>query len=216
MSDTIEVTEIFKSVQGESSLTGLPTTFVRLSRCNLRCSWCDTCYAFSRGNMKAIPDIIEEVKENAASHVCITGGEPLLQENVYPLMTQLCDLSYQLSIETGGSLDISRIDQRVKVILDIKCPASGMCPKNHMENLTFLKKEDEVKFVIADRDDYLFAVKTCEKFGLFKKVNNVLFSCVYDSLEPKELVNWILQDNLNVRLNLQVHKYIWSPETKGV
>ena len=216
MTQELEINEIFKSIQGESSLTGLPTTFVRLARCNLRCSWCDTCYSFKRGDMTLISSIIEEVEKNGAPYVCITGGEPLLQKNVHPLMEALCDLSYKVSIETGGSLDITEIDPRVKIVLDVKCPGSGMSSRNHLENLELLKSDDEVKFVIADREDYLFSVDICEKFGLFKKVNNVLFSCVYDSLEPEELVNWILEDNLKVRLNLQVHKYIWHPETIGV
>jgi 7-carboxy-7-deazaguanine synthase len=213
---TLEITEIFKSIQGETSYSGLPTTFVRLSRCNLRCSWCDSKYSFAKGENLKLELILDKIKENAAPYVCITGGEPLLQKAVHPLMKELCDLNYNLSIETGGSLSIKLVDPRVKIILDIKCPKSGMSDRNNLENLELLKKDDEVKFVIADERDYQFAVDLCHKFDLFKKINNVLFSNVYDFLEPVKLVNWILRDNLKVRLNMQIHKYIWHPETVGV
>lgn len=213
--DTINITEIFSSVQGETSFTGLPTTFVRLSQCNLRCSWCDTKYSFKKGTAISIPSIIEKVKEYGNRHVCITGGEPLLQPNVHQLMKVLCDLGYILSLETGGSLPTREVDTRVHIILDIKCPGSSMHNKNHWENLGGIRNCDEVKFVIKDEEDYHFAKEVAEKYGLFDKTQ-VLFSPVFNELHPQKLVEWILRDKLKVRLNLQMHKFIWPPETRGV
>ena len=207
---TLNLTEIFRSVQGETSLTGLPTTFIRLAACNLRCTWCDTSYSFSRGEPKSIDEILIQVKENGCKHVCVTGGEPLLQSNVHTLMKELCDLGYIVSVETGGSLTTKEIDPRVKVILDLKCPGSGMESKNLWENLEHLKPHEEVKFVIADRIDSDSAKEKSQN------LQNVLFSPVHGKLDPKELVEWVLEDQLTVRINLQLHKYIWTPETKGV
>ena len=160
--------------------------------------------------------VISEISNNGHKHVCVTGGEPLLQNNVHPLMKHLCDMDFTVSIETGGSLTIASIDPRVIVILDIKCPGSGMSHKNLWDNLSHLKAIDEVKFVIKDKDDYSYAVNVSKKYHLFERHKQVLFSPVFESLCPKELVSWILEDKLPVRLNLQTHKYIWSPETKGV
>lgn len=216
MSMDLNITEIFASVQGETSLSGLPTTFIRLAACNLRCTWCDTSYSFSRGTPYALERIIETVVENRHSHVCVTGGEPLLQKNVYPLMTALCDRDYCVSLETGGSLDISAVDPRVVTILDVKCPGSGMSHKNLWSNLERLKDADEVKFVLKDEEDYRFAVETALKYELFGRQKPVLFSPVFEALNPRELVGWILRDKLPVRLNLQTHKYIWTPNTQGV
>jgi 7-carboxy-7-deazaguanine synthase len=213
---SLNLIEIFPSVQGETSLAGLPTTFIRLAQCNLRCSWCDTAYSFGRGNKWSLDQIIQKTEEFGCSTVCITGGEPLLQANVHALMTELCDRRYNLSIETGGSLPIQPIDYRVKVILDIKCPGSGMEKKNDWNNLNHLEKKDEVKFVLADRLDYDYAKEIIHQQKLDQIVDHLLFSPVFGKLDPQTLVSWILADRLPVRLNLQIHKFIWDPLQKGV
>lgn len=212
----LNITEIFSSIQGETSFTGLPTTFIRLSACNLRCSWCDTPYSFERGKKMLLEEIIGQAKKSGPSHVCITGGEPLLQKNVYFLMKNLCDLGYTLSLETGGSLPIDEVDPRVITILDVKCPGSGMEEKNHLANLKKLRPHDEIKFVILDENDYRYALDICTKFQLFSRTKPILFSPVFDKLDAKILVEWILKDKLHARLNLQIHKFIWHPETIGV
>jgi 7-carboxy-7-deazaguanine synthase len=215
--NSLQLIELFASVQGETSLSGLPTTFVRLAACNLRCTWCDTTYSFGRGTPFSFETILENIGRNGCRHVCITGGEPLLQENVHALMTQLCDHGYIVSLETGGSLSTAKVDPRVRVILDIKCPGSGMSAKNYWPNLSILRAEkDEVKFVIKDESDYLYAKKVALEHNLYGKCKEILFSPVHGLLDPKELVAWIVKDKLPVRLNLQIHKYIWSPSTKGV
>jgi 7-carboxy-7-deazaguanine synthase len=211
----LNIIEIFASVQGETSRTGLPSSFVRLASCNLRCSWCDTTYSFGRGNPISLSAIIEKIDCLGCKHVCITGGEPLLQENVYDLMKRLCDAGYVLNLETGGSLSIDRVDLRVHVILDVKCPGSEMSSKNFWPNFEFLKADDEVKFVIKDRLDYQYSKEICLQYHLWNKAH-ILFSPVHHVLDPQLLVSWILEDKLAVRLNLQMHKYIWSPDTKGV
>lgn len=213
---TLQLIEIFYSVQGETTYSGLPTTFVRLAACNLRCTWCDTTYSFGRGTSWQNTAIIQEVEKNRTPYVCITGGEPLLQANVYPLIKDLCDRDFQLTIETGGSLSIGQVDPRVTIILDIKCPGSGMERKNYWANLPHLRQNDEVKFVISDRADYDYAKEICTKYSLFKQVKTVLFSPVFGQLDSVTLVEWILADHLPVRLNLQLHKFIWDPLTKGV
>jgi len=215
-STTLQLIEIFASVQGETSYTGLPSTFIRLAACNLRCSWCDTTYSFGRGETWSLETIFEKVEEYGCKYVCITGGEPLLQTAVHALMKELCDRHYHLSIETGGSLDTSTIDPRVKIILDIKCPGSAMEAKNYWANLPHLRPFDEVKFVLANREDYLYAKSICQKYQLFDRMPNILFSPVHQQLESQTLIKWILEDRLPVRLNLQIHKYIWDPLTKGV
>lgn len=212
----LDVTEIFHSVQGETSLAGLPTLFIRLARCNLRCSWCDTPYSFNRGEKKSLEEIFAIVQAIACPYICITGGEPLLQADVHRLMRRLCDESYRLSLETGGSLPIDLVDPRVRIILDIKCPASSMSEKNCWNNLSLLREGDEVKFVLADENDYLYAKKICQQYSLFDKPIEVLFSPAHDLLSPQQLIDWILKDKLPIRLNLQIHKYIWSPLTRGV
>jgi 7-carboxy-7-deazaguanine synthase len=212
---TLNIIEIFASIQGETSKTGLPTTFVRLAACNLRCSWCDTSYSFGRGTSLPFEAIFQKIEALKCRNICVTGGEPLLQENVYPLMAQLCDAQYSLNLETGGSLSIAKVDPRVQVILDIKCPGSSMSHKNYWPNLEILKPQDEIKFVLLHRADYDYSKKICEEFALWDRFP-ILFSPVHGALDPKELIAWILEDGLPVRLNLQIHKYIWSPETKGV
>ncbi len=214
--NTLNLIEIFASVQGETSLSGLPTTFVRLAACNLRCTWCDTTYSFGRGKPHSLDAIISQADQNACRHVCITGGEPLLQENVYPLMTRLCDKGYILSLETGGSLCTAKVDPRVRIILDIKCPDSGMSLKNYWANLDLLRQHDEIKFVIKGAEDYNYANEISIKYNLYKRENPILLSPVHGELDPKDLVSWILRDKIHARLNLQIHKYIWTPTTQGV
>lgn len=213
---TLNIVEVFASIQGETRLAGLPSTFVRLAACNLRCSWCDTPYSFGRGHPQTIKELLTAIERNGCHHVCITGGEPLLQQDVHLLMSILCDEGYIVSIETGGSLPTNDIDPRVSTILDVKCPGSGMDHKNHWQNIERLRPHDEVKFVIMDRPDYDFAVEICNKYALFHRPLPTLFSPVHKVLDPKILTHWILQDKHPVRLNLQLHKYIWTPETRGV
>ncbi len=211
----LKVNEIFYSVQGESSKAGLPCVFVRLTYCNLRCSYCDTEYAFYEGEEKTVEEIISEVRKYNCSLVEITGGEPLVQNESLELMKKLCDEGFKVMIETGGSLPVKEIDKRVMIIMDLKCPSSKMMKKNLYENINFLKKSDEVKFVIGNREDYNWSKEMIDKYSLIEKCS-VLFSVVFGKLEPVQLVNWILEDRLNVRYQLQMHKIIWHPETKGV
>lgn len=213
---SLSIVEVFASIQGETTLTGVPTTFIRLARCNLRCSWCDTDYSFGRGKPMTLEAILQKVDALGPTTVCITGGEPLLQEEVHPLMTLLCDHGYALSIETGGSLPIENIDERVKVILDVKCPGSGMEERNHWQNLDVLQQKDEVKFVLAHREDFDYALTVCRNHRLFERELTLLFSPVFDQLPAQQLVEWVLESRIPVRLNLQVHKFIWHPQTKGV
>lgn len=212
----LNITEIFHSVQGETTFAGLPTTFIRLSACNLRCTWCDTTYSFTKGAPMTIESIVAEVETNGSRHVCVTGGEPLLQNEVIPLMKILCAKGYTVSLETGGSLSIENVPDDVHNVLDIKCPGSGMDSKNYWPNIGLLKPKDEVKFVVLDRTDYDYAKEIIQKYRLDTKVNSVLLSPVHGVLCPQQLVTWILQDNLPVRLNLQIHKIIWTPTTRGV
>lgn len=211
----IKVNEIFFSIQGESSRAGLPCVFVRLTYCNLRCSYCDTGYAFYEGSDFSIDEIVDRVKSYNCNLVEITGGEPLMQNECLDLMKILCDSGFDVMLETGGSLPINSIDPRVMIIMDFKCPSSGMMKKNLFANIKFLKNNDEVKFVIGDRDDYEWSKKIISTYELDRKCA-ILFSVVFGALEPVTLVNWILEDKLDVRFQLQMHKIIWHPETKGV
>lgn len=211
----LKVNEIYYSIQGESSMTGLPCVFVRLTYCNLRCSYCDTEYAFYEGEDKSIDEIIDEVKKYSCNLVEITGGEPLVQEESLDLMQRLCNEGFEVMLETGGSLPIKDVDKRVKIVMDLKCPSSKMMKKNLYENINFLKPIDEVKFVIGNREDYDWSKSIVEKYDLTGKAT-VLFSVVFGELDPVILINWILEDNLKVRFQPQLHKYIWKPETKGV
>lgn len=215
-SPLLKVNEIFYSIQGESTNAGLPCVFIRLTYCNIRCVYCDTEYAFYEGTDRSVEEIINEVKSFSCRLVEITGGEPLVQENVHILMKQLCDMGYDVMIETGGSLPIELIDNRVKVIMDLKTPYSKMEKKNRYENINYLKPDDEVKFVIGSREDYDWAIAILSKYDLVNKVKQVLFSPVFDKVENIDLAKWILDDKLNVRFQLQMHKYIWHPETRGV
>ncbi|HED08789.1 MAG TPA: radical SAM protein [Ignavibacteria bacterium] len=211
----LKVNEIFYSVQGESTHTGLPCIFVRLTFCNLRCTYCDTEYAFYNGEDLSINQIIERVKNYKCNLVEVTGGEPLMQEESYLLLQKLCDENFDVLLETGGSLPIKEVDKRVKIIMDLKCPSSGMLKKNLYDNLSYLKKTDELKFVIGTREDYEWSKNIIKEYSLSGKYE-ILFSTVFEELEPETLVGWILEDKLNVRFQLQVHKYIWDPKTKGV
>ena len=211
----LKINEIYFSVQGESTHAGLPCVFVRLTYCNLRCTYCDTEYAFYEGKDMSMEDILTEIKKYDCDVVEITGGEPLIQKEVLPLMQILCDSGYKVLIETGGSLPIENIDQRVHVIMDLKCPSSNMMKKNRYENLQFIKPIDELKFVIGSREDYEWSKEIIEKYQLQGRCE-ILFSVVFESLKPVELVNWIIEDSLKVRFQLQMHKFIWDPKKKGV
>ena len=209
----LKINEIYASIQGESSHTGLPCVFIRLTGCNLRCSWCDTAYAFYEGNDLTIEETLQKVETFGLGLVEITGGEPLLQEDVYPLMEALLKKGYRVMLETGGALPIDKVPEKVIKILDVKCPGSGEEKKNHLENLKLLSPHDEVKFVLLDRTDYEWSRDLLQKHDLSSQV---LFSPVYDKLNLKDLVQWILEDRLPVRLQTQLHKVIWSKDTIGV
>lgn len=211
----LRVNEIYYSVQGESTKAGLPCVFIRLTYCNLRCSYCDTEYAFYEGKEMSVEEIITDIKKFNCGLVELTGGEPLVQKESLELMEELCNQGFMVLLETGGSLPIKDIDKRVMIIMDLKCPSSGMLKKNYYENTDYIKPEDEIKFVIGSKDDYDWAKDILEKFDLPSKCE-ILFSTVFGKLEPVELVSWILKDNLKVRFQLQMHKFIWSPDTKGV
>jgi 7-carboxy-7-deazaguanine synthase len=208
---SLRIHEIFFSLQGETSRIGLPTAFVRLTGCPLRCSYCDTAYAFQGGQSMELDDILERVQDTGAHYVTVTGGEPLAQKDCLPLLTKLCDADYDVSLETGGSLDISTIDPRVSVILDIKTPGSGEAAKNLWNNLQHLKPKDEVKFVLCDRADYEWASQVLRENAIAAKCP-VLFSPVYGQLEGRMLAEWILADRLPVRFQLQLHKLLWGEE----
>lgn len=211
MSDTaaLRVSEIFFSLQGETSRIGLPTAFVRLTGCPLRCGYCDTDYAFKGGESLTIAGILNQVAEYMPHYVTVTGGEPLAQKGCRDLLHALCNAGYSVSLETGGMLDISGIDGRVSVILDIKTPGSGEAEANHWENVELLRPHDEVKFVLMDEADYRWASHVLELHDLARRCP-VLFSPVADSLEPARLAEWILRDHLPVRFQWQLHKLLWS------
>ncbi len=211
----IEVTEIYKSIQGESTYMGLQCVFIRLTGCNLRCVWCDTTHAFHNGNHLSIDQIIDQVKSYGINLVEITGGEPLLQKEVFPLMESLLKNKFKVMLETSGSLSIKSVPREVIKIIDIKCPGSGEKDKNLWENLDHLSSTDEIKFVIADKVDYEWSKNVLQSYNLDKK-HPILFSPVFEKLKLKSLTAWILEDNLPVRLHTQLHKYIWDQKTIGV
>lgn len=212
----LTVNEIFHSIQGESRRAGEPCVFVRLTACDLRCAWCDTAYAFYEGSKRSIADVVEEVEQHGCRLVEVTGGEPLLQEDVYPLMEQLLDRGYTVMIETGGHRSVARVPPSVVKIVDVKCPGSGEDARNCWENLTLLGSNDEVKFVVKDRTDYDYAREVIARYDLTTRVGAILLSPVHGVLDPKSLAEWVLADRLPARVQLQVHKYIWSPDTRGV
>jgi 7-carboxy-7-deazaguanine synthase len=209
----MQITEIFKSIQGESSYAGLPCSFIRTTGCNLRCVWCDTEYAFYGGREMSIHEILDAIEPHCCTLVEITGGEPLLQPDV-PFLTQnLIDKNYTVLVETSGALDIGMLPAETIKIMDIKCPASGMMDQMKWENLEKLSSKDEIKFVIQNRMDYEWAVKILNQYELHRK-NVVLFSPVYQKMPPEQLAEWILNDNLPVRFQIQLHKVLWG-ETPG-
>jgi 7-carboxy-7-deazaguanine synthase len=212
---TLVINEIFHSIQGESSHAGRPCVFVRLTYCNLRCSYCDTEYAFYDGKEIPIDEVLSTVRGFGCRLVEVTGGEPLFQPNVHDLMTRLCDEGFEVLVETGGSLDISIVDSRVKRIVDVKCPSSNMMKQNLWSNVNHLNSGDEVKFVVGNREDFEWAKEMIARYRIRERCP-ILMSPVFGQLEPIELAAWILADRLDVRLQLQMHKYIWSPETRGV
>jgi 7-carboxy-7-deazaguanine synthase len=212
----LTINEIFHSIQGESTHTGRPCVFVRLTACDLRCSWCDTPYAFTEGTKMSVSDVLARVEEYECDLVEITGGEPLLQRDVYPLMQQLLDSGRTVLLETGGHLSIKDVPASVIRIVDVKCPGSGEAAKNHWENLDLLTRQDEVKFVIRDRADYEYARHVVADHALVGRTAAVLFSPVHDVLPSKDLAAWMLDDRLQVRLQLQAHKYIWGADVRGV
>jgi 7-carboxy-7-deazaguanine synthase len=212
----LTINEIFYSIQGEGTRAGEPCVFVRLTACDLRCSWCDTPYAFYEGRKRSIDDVLSEVDQYQCRLVEITGGEPLLQEDVYPLMSTLLDRGFTVMLETGGHRPIDRVPKDVIKIMDVKCPGSGESDQNHWHNLDILARHDEVKFVVKDRADYEFAREVIARDALPSRVAAVLLSPVHGVLDPKTLSEWMLADRLPARLQLQLHKLIWSPETRGV
>jgi len=212
----LTINEIFYSVQGESSYAGRPCVFVRLTACDLRCSWCDTPYAFHEGAKRSLENILEEVEAFACPLVEVTGGEPLLQEDVYPLMERLLEDGRTVLLETGGHRSTARIPERVVTILDVKCPGSGESGKNDWSNLDRLRPHDEVKFVVKDRADYEYARDVIARHDLATRAAAVHVSPVHGVMNARTLSEWVLADRLPVRVQLQLHKYIWDPATRGV
>jgi 7-carboxy-7-deazaguanine synthase len=211
----MRITEIFFSIQGESSYAGRPCVFVRLTGCPLRCQWCDTAYAFYGGTEQSLEDILSEVEQYDCRLVEITGGEPLAQAEVHRLITALADKGYTVLIETSGAMDIAPVDRRAILIMDLKCPGSGMEDRNRWSNIALLKAQDELKFVLRDRADYDWAVTTIARYNLNDR-QRILFSPVFGELEPQVLAEWLLTDRLPVRFQLQLHKVIWDPAARGV
>ena len=206
---SIKINEIFYSLQGESSLVGLPTVFIRLTGCPMRCNYCDTAYAFNEGKNLRIIDILKEIDNFKTKYVTVTGGEPLAQILCFDLLSALCDKGYFVSLETGGAVSIAKVDQRVKIILDIKTPYSGESENNKWQNLSLIKIDDEIKFVIANSEDYEWAKELIDKENIYSKAQ-IIFSPVYKKLSTKKLSEWILRDQLSVRMQVQLHKLIWG------
>ncbi|MFW5426456.1 MAG: 7-carboxy-7-deazaguanine synthase QueE [Methylophagaceae bacterium] len=205
------ITEIFYSLQGETRTVGLPTVFIRLTGCPLRCGYCDTEYAFHGGEKRNISDIVAEVQAYKPRYVTVTGGEPLAQQSCHQLLTALCDLDYEVSLETSGAMDIGSVDPRVITVMDLKTPASGEESKNKYDNIQHLKPQDQLKFVICDRNDYEWACKKLSEYDLASRCE-ILFSPIHGELKPADLADWIIEDNLPVRMQIQIHKYLWGDE----
>ncbi|MDH0335110.1 7-carboxy-7-deazaguanine synthase QueE [Metapseudomonas otitidis] len=212
MQQTLRITEIFYSLQGETRTAGLPTVFVRLTGCPLRCQYCDTAYAFNGGQLQSLDDILEQVAVYRPRHVCVTGGEPLAQPNCIPLLARLCDAGYEVSLETSGALDIASVDTRVSRVLDLKTPGSAEVARNRYENIAQLTPNDQVKFVICSREDYDWAVSKLIEYRLEQRAGEVLFSPSHHQVDARQLADWIVADNLPVRLQLQLHKILWNDE----
>ncbi len=210
------VTEIFKSIQGESTFAGLPCVFIRLTGCNLRCHWCDTAYAFYGGQRMSVEEVIGRVRQLGGKLVELTGGEPLLQKEIYPLSAQLLSEGYRVLIETSGERCVGDLPRPVVKVLDVKCPGSGESEKFCFDNLAVLERKDQVKFVILDENDYRYARDFMKRHDLRSRVDEVIFSPVFGRLTPRELAEWVLRDGLEVRMGLQLHKFIWDPDARGV
>jgi len=208
--NSLRITEIFHSLQGESKTVGIPTVFVRLTGCPLRCQYCDTEYAFDGGELMELDDIKKVLEEIACDYVTVTGGEPLAQPNCLSLLEQLCDSGYNVSLETSGAMPIESVDKRVSIVMDLKTPASTEADKNRYENIAFLKPSDQVKFVICDEKDYLWSKAKLDQYDLRTKVNEILFSPSFNEIEPAQLAEWILRDKLKIRMQMQLHKQIWG------
>jgi len=206
---SLRITEIFFSIQGETSKIGLPTVFIRLTGCPLRCQYCDTSYAFYGGEVMLFEDIIHQVTKFNCKDVCVTGGEPLAQANSKKLLKDLADLDFQVSLETGGSISLKGVDERVKIIMDIKTPDSGESTKNRWENLELLKQTDELKIVICSREDYQWSKEIIEQYKISEKCP-ILFSPCAESIDPRDLAEWILTDQLPIRFQMQIHKILWD------
>ncbi|MFZ5957146.1 7-carboxy-7-deazaguanine synthase QueE [Pseudomonas knackmussii] len=212
MQQTLRITEIFYSLQGEARTVGLPTVFVRLTGCPLRCQYCDSAYAFSGGEIQSLDAILETVASYRPRYVCVTGGEPLAQPNCIPLLQRLCDAGYSVSLETSGALDISAVDPRVSRVLDLKTPGSAEVARNRYENIGLLTANDQVKFVLCSREDYDWAVSKLIEYRLDERAGEVLFSPSHHQLAPRDLADWIVADNLPVRFQMQLHKVLWNDE----
>ncbi|AYC35042.1 7-carboxy-7-deazaguanine synthase QueE [Pseudomonas cavernae] len=212
MQKNLRITEIFYSLQGETRTAGLPTVFVRLTGCPLRCQYCDTAYAFSGGELMSLEAILERVAGYKPRYVCVTGGEPLAQPNCIDLLERLCDGGYEVSLETSGALDVSAVDPRVSKVVDLKTPGSAEVARNRYENLNFLTVNDQVKFVICSREDYDWAVSKLIQYRLQERAGEVLFSPSYQQVDVRALADWIVTDNLPVRLQMQLHKIFWNDE----
>ena len=212
----LTVNEIFHSIQGESTHTGRPCVFVRLTGCDLRCVWCDTPYAFHEGRKLDVDEVVAAVEQYRCDLIEITGGEPLLQEDVYPLMDRLLATGATVLLETGGHVSVARVPAAIVKVVDVKCPGSGQCDRNAWDNLSRLTDRDQVKFVIADRVDYEFARDVVRRHTLETRCGTVLFSAVHHLLPPARLAEWMLADRLPVRLQIQLHKHLWGAETRGV
>ena len=208
-STSLRISEIFYSLQGESTRVGLPTVFIRLTGCPLRCTYCDTTYAFTGGSTQTLDEIMQQVASYATHYVCVTGGEPLAQKGCLALLQALCNAGYSVSLETGGALDVSAVDARVSKVLDIKTPASGEMPRNLWSNLTHLNAHDEIKFVLCDEADYRWATQILQEHQLAEKCT-VLFSPAQGQLEARDLAEWVLRDKLHVRVQVQLHKLLWG------
>ena len=210
--DALRITEIFYSLQGEARTVGLPTVFVRLTGCPLRCVYCDTEYAFNGGELYSLDDVVAKVAAYQPRFVTVTGGEPLAQPNCLPLLTALCDAGYEVSLETGGAMPVAGVDGRVVKVIDLKTPASGEMGRNDYDNMALLQAHDQVKFVICDREDYEWARFKLDEYQLDSRVSDVLFSPSHGQLSGRELAEWVLADNLPVRMQLQLHKILWNDE----
>ncbi|AWF79995.1 7-carboxy-7-deazaguanine synthase QueE [Microbulbifer sp. ANSA003] len=208
--ESLRISEIFYSLQGEARESGLPTVFVRLTGCPLRCTYCDSEYAFYGGERMTLEQILQQVQSHPARHVCVTGGEPLAQPNCFPLMKALCDAGYAVSLETSGAMPVDKVDERVSRVVDLKTPASGEQHRNRMENMQVLTRQDQIKFVICDRGDYDWARFTLDQYRIPERVGEVLFSPSYEQLQPRQLAEWILEDGLPVRMQMQMHKLLWG------